>query len=132
MELIFTWVIQVEHTGALPENPSFALIKKEFKLDFIFLCTGTRQPVAQKVYFIPTSISIQGPALQWDDVYMGQLEITWLKTTSIGISSISIALLPITLFEINSPDIRSNRIIWLKSRFQDTSLQRLHSKLLHF
>ena len=36
-------------------NPSSAWLKKEFYLDFIFFCTGTRHPVSQKGLFIPTT-----------------------------------------------------------------------------
>ena len=34
MELIMTWVIKAEHTGAFPGNPSFAWIKRKF---YIFM-----------------------------------------------------------------------------------------------
>ena len=34
MELILTWVIKAEHTGAFPGNPSFAWIKRKF---YIFM-----------------------------------------------------------------------------------------------
>ena len=51
MELIFTWVIKAEHTGAFPGNPSFAWIEKNNKN-----CTGTRHPGSQNQEFIPTTI----------------------------------------------------------------------------
>ena len=51
MELILTWVIRAEHTGAFPRNPSFAWIKKKFNKNI----TGTRHPVLQKGHFHTTA-----------------------------------------------------------------------------
>ena len=50
MELILTWVIKAEHTGALSGNPSFAWIKRKF---YIF-CTGSRLLLSWGGDFIPT------------------------------------------------------------------------------
>ena len=52
MELILTWVIKAEHTGALPGNPSFAWIKKGVLIGFYIFVH--RHPVRQKYNFIPT------------------------------------------------------------------------------
>ena len=56
MELIFTWVIQAEHTGAFSQNPSFAWIKKNINKN----CTGTRHPVLQKGHFHTTHECLGG------------------------------------------------------------------------
>ena len=42
------------HRYIITGNPSSAWLKKEFYLDFIFLCTGSRLPYPQKGDFIPT------------------------------------------------------------------------------
>ena len=69
MELIFTWVIQAEHTGAFSQNPSFAWIKKKFLQKF---ATAPGTQCSQKGLFIPTIIAKPLPSsssktnLVWD------------------------------------------------------------------
>ena len=53
-------------------NPSSAWLKKEFYLDFIFLCTGTRHPGCQKGLFIPTN------SLHRDDFHLENLGKSFL------------------------------------------------------
>ena len=51
MELILTWVIKAEHTGALPGNPSFAWIKKKNFNKKFALAPGSQFPEGVLSYY---------------------------------------------------------------------------------
>ena len=87
MELILTWVIKAEHTGVggsggggtwgIQVEPTGILTKN---------CTGTRHPVVQKEYFIPTYVSnLINLSYQSNQIYLHELIKLVCLITLIGI-----------------------------------------------